>query len=70
MKSKRERKAEARRAVEVDVSRRVELRIEGYLAKRSAEMRGLDKPDCGYVGWEAEAWESGWRIASQDAGRW
>lgn len=70
MKSKRAAKAAAKIAVAADATRQVERRIEGYLARRLAETSGSDKPACPYAGWEAEAWEAGWRVASQDAGRW
>lgn len=66
----RQTKAAARREVEARAARRVELHIEGYLAARRAQMKRLGEVACPYAGWEAEAWGSGWRVASQDAGRW
>lgn len=59
-----------KRALVDCADRRTELRIEGYLAARNSQTRRLDKPECPYVGWEADAWEVGWGVASKDLDKW
>ncbi len=67
--TERGKRVAAKLAEVAHVNRRVELRIEGYLASREVQRKGSADVECPYVGWEAAAWQAGWLVASRDK-RW